>query len=163
AFGRDTPVVRPRHRGLWLGDVQAQPAQEDRVLRSQSGDRRGLRGDAADLVSQRHDLLRRRAAEPRAHAVPRLALPSGVSRTRIARDAALHRSRAQLRRSRGALVPAMLSPRLTPVKFLLVDDLEENLFALTQILARDGLELITAQSAPLALEALLAHDFALAI
>jgi signal transduction histidine kinase len=57
----------------------------------------------------------------------------------------------------------MLSSRPLPVKFLLVDDLEENLFALTQILSRDGLELVTARSALLALEALLVHDFALAI
>jgi two-component system, sensor histidine kinase and response regulator len=57
----------------------------------------------------------------------------------------------------------MLNPSLEPVKFLLVDDLEENSFALTQILAREGLELVTARSTPLALEALLVHDFALAI
>jgi two-component system sensor histidine kinase/response regulator len=57
----------------------------------------------------------------------------------------------------------MLNPRLAPVKFLLVDDLDENLSALSQILARDGLELFTARSVPLALEALLVHDFALVI
>ena len=56
-----------------------------------------------------------------------------------------------------------LTPRLPDVKVLLVDDLEENLFALTQILRRDGLELITARSGGAALELLLDHDFALAI
>jgi two-component system sensor histidine kinase/response regulator len=57
----------------------------------------------------------------------------------------------------------MLNPRLAPVKFLLVDDLDENSFTWSQILARDGLELVTARSVPLALEALLVHDFALVI
>jgi signal transduction histidine kinase len=57
----------------------------------------------------------------------------------------------------------MLTQRLPDVKVLLVDDLEENLYALTQILRRDGLQLITARSARAALEHLLVHDFALAI
>ncbi len=57
----------------------------------------------------------------------------------------------------------MLNPALPPVKFLLVDDLEENLFALEQILRRDGLLLVRAPSGRAALEALLLHDFALAI
>jgi two-component system, sensor histidine kinase and response regulator len=56
-----------------------------------------------------------------------------------------------------------LAGALPDVKFLLVDDLEENLFAFTQSLRRDGLQLITARSGPAALEALLVHDFALAI
>ncbi|MEJ7732756.1 MAG: HAMP domain-containing sensor histidine kinase [Polyangiaceae bacterium] len=50
-----------------------------------------------------------------------------------------------------------------PVKFLLVDDLEENLLALEAILARDGLTLLTASSATEALEVLLVHDVALAL
>ena len=39
-----------------------------------------------------------------------------------------------------------------PVKFLLVDDLEENLIALQALLARDGLLLHTARSGEEALE-----------
>jgi len=49
------------------------------------------------------------------------------------------------------------------VKFLLVDDLEENLLALEALLRRDGLELLEARSGPQALELLLVHDIALAI
>ncbi|MBS7813003.1 response regulator [Roseococcus pinisoli] len=49
------------------------------------------------------------------------------------------------------------------VKFLLVDDLEENLFALEALLRRDGLQLFRAKSGPEALELLLRHDFALAL
>ena len=50
-----------------------------------------------------------------------------------------------------------------PAKFLLVDDRPENLLALEGLLRRDGLELVTAQSGPEALELLLRHDFALAL
>src|SRR5262245_4593998 len=49
------------------------------------------------------------------------------------------------------------------VKFMLVDDLEENLLALEALLRRDGLELLRARSGPEALELLLVHDFALAL
>jgi signal transduction histidine kinase len=49
------------------------------------------------------------------------------------------------------------------VKFLLVDDLEENLLALEALLRREGLELLKARSGPEALELLLVHDFALAL
>jgi signal transduction histidine kinase len=49
------------------------------------------------------------------------------------------------------------------VKFLLVDDLEENLLSLRALLARDGLELLQARSAREALELLLVHDVGLAI
>src|SRR5215475_7346643 len=49
------------------------------------------------------------------------------------------------------------------VKFLLVDDLEENLLALEALLRREGLELLCARSGPEALELLLVHDFALAL
>jgi PAS domain S-box-containing protein len=55
----------------------------------------------------------------------------------------------------------MASPE--PVKFLLVDDVEENLLALDALLRRDGLELIKARSGTEALELLLVHDFALAL
>jgi len=48
-------------------------------------------------------------------------------------------------------------------KLLLVDDLEENLVALSAVLARAGVELTTARSGVEALEALLVHDFALAL
>jgi len=57
----------------------------------------------------------------------------------------------------------MQTARLPDVKFLLVDDLDENLYAFEQTLRRDGLALISARSGPSALEALLVHDFALAI
>ena len=50
-----------------------------------------------------------------------------------------------------------------PVKFLLVDDVEENLWALEGLLRRDGLEMLTARSGMEALELLLRHDFALAL
>ena len=50
-----------------------------------------------------------------------------------------------------------------PVKFLLVDDLEENLLALKALLKRDGLDFHTARSGEEALELLLAHDYALAL
>jgi PAS domain S-box-containing protein len=49
------------------------------------------------------------------------------------------------------------------VKFLLVDDLEDNLLALRALLKREGLELLQARSGPEALELLLVHDVALAI
>ena len=49
------------------------------------------------------------------------------------------------------------------VKFLLVDDLEENLVALEALLRRDELELLKARSGREALELLLAHEVALAL
>ena len=49
-----------------------------------------------------------------------------------------------------------------PIKFLLVDDVEENLLALRALLVRDGLELLEARSGPEALELLLVNDVALA-
>ena len=49
------------------------------------------------------------------------------------------------------------------VKFLLVDDLEENLISLEALLRRDGLELHTARSGADALELLLVNEYALAI
>ncbi len=48
------------------------------------------------------------------------------------------------------------------IKFLLVDDLEANLMALSGLLEREGLELYKARSGAEALELLLVHDFALA-
>ena len=50
-----------------------------------------------------------------------------------------------------------------PVKFLLVDDIEENLDALEALLRRDGLEILRAKSGFEALELLLVHDVALAL
>jgi signal transduction histidine kinase len=50
-----------------------------------------------------------------------------------------------------------------PIKFLLVDDTDENLVALDALLRHDGLELLKARSGPEALELLLAHEVALAI
>lgn len=53
---------------------------------------------------------------------------------------------------------------MTPnVRFLLVDDLEENLVALEALLARDGLDLHKARSGEDALELMLANDYALAL
>lgn len=49
------------------------------------------------------------------------------------------------------------------VKFILVDDIEENLLALEALLRRDGLELLKARSGPEALELLLQHEVALAL
>ncbi|MFD1697331.1 hybrid sensor histidine kinase/response regulator [Roseibium aestuarii] len=51
----------------------------------------------------------------------------------------------------------------TPVKFLLVDDLAENLLSLEALLRRDDLELLKARSGDEALELLLHHDVALAL
>jgi two-component system sensor histidine kinase/response regulator len=52
---------------------------------------------------------------------------------------------------------------LDSVKFLLVDDLADNLVALSALLKRSDLTLFTARSGTEALELLLQHDFALAI
>jgi signal transduction histidine kinase len=51
---------------------------------------------------------------------------------------------------------------LSPIKCLLVDDLEENLLALSALLARPDVEVLTARSGSDALELLLVHDVALA-
>jgi two-component system, sensor histidine kinase and response regulator len=51
---------------------------------------------------------------------------------------------------------------LPPIKCLLVDDLTENLLALSALLARNDVELLTARSGSEALELLLVHDVALA-
>jgi two-component system sensor histidine kinase/response regulator len=51
---------------------------------------------------------------------------------------------------------------LAPIKCLLVDDLEENLLALSALLARPDLEILTARSGSEALELLLVHEVALA-
>jgi two-component system sensor histidine kinase/response regulator len=57
-----------------------------------------------------------------------------------------------------------MSERLTePVKFLLVDDREENLVALEALLRRDDLVLLKAHSGEEALEILLQNDVALAL
>jgi two-component system, sensor histidine kinase and response regulator len=50
-----------------------------------------------------------------------------------------------------------------PVKFLLVDDVEDNLVALEALLRREGLQILTARSGPEALELLLVHEVALAL
>ena len=49
-----------------------------------------------------------------------------------------------------------------PVKFLLVDDVDDNLLVLEALLRREGLTCVKARSGTEALEALLEHDFALA-
>ncbi|HTU58707.1 MAG TPA: response regulator, partial [Polyangiales bacterium] len=49
------------------------------------------------------------------------------------------------------------------IKFLLVDDLEENLIALEALLRRDELTLLKARSGAEALELLLEHEVALAL
>ena len=50
-----------------------------------------------------------------------------------------------------------------PVKFLIVDDLEENVLVLESLLVRPGLQILTARSGREALELLLVHDVALAL
>ncbi|HWD41669.1 MAG TPA: response regulator [Fimbriimonas sp.] len=50
-----------------------------------------------------------------------------------------------------------------PVKFLLVDDKQENLFALEELLRREGLAIVTARNGQEALEQILVNEFALAI
>jgi signal transduction histidine kinase len=52
---------------------------------------------------------------------------------------------------------------MSPVSFLLVDDLEENLFALEALLRRDELSILKARSGDEALELLLKNDVALAL
>lgn len=52
---------------------------------------------------------------------------------------------------------------MSPVHFLLVDDLEENLLSLEALLRRDDLALLKARSGEEALELLLHHDVALAL
>jgi signal transduction histidine kinase len=52
---------------------------------------------------------------------------------------------------------------MSPVYFLLVDDLEENLLSLEALLRRDGLVLLKARSGDEALELLLENDVALAL
>lgn len=49
-----------------------------------------------------------------------------------------------------------------PIKFLIVDDIEENLVALEALLRRDGLTILQARSGQEALELLLVHEVALA-
>ncbi|HEX4335441.1 MAG TPA: hybrid sensor histidine kinase/response regulator [Polyangiaceae bacterium] len=57
----------------------------------------------------------------------------------------------------------MNTPARQPVKFLIVDDLEENLLVLESLLVRSGLEILKARSGREALELLLLHDVALAL
>jgi two-component system sensor histidine kinase/response regulator len=54
-------------------------------------------------------------------------------------------------------------PARLPVKFLIVDDLEENLLVLESLLRREGLEILKASSGREALELLLDHEVALAL
>jgi two-component system, sensor histidine kinase and response regulator len=49
------------------------------------------------------------------------------------------------------------------VKFLVVDDIDENIVALSALLRREGLEILVAHSGAEALELLLVHDVALAL
>jgi two-component system sensor histidine kinase/response regulator len=51
---------------------------------------------------------------------------------------------------------------LPRIKCLIVDDLQENLLALSALLQQDGIEVLTARSGSEALELLLVHEFALA-
>jgi two-component system sensor histidine kinase/response regulator len=57
----------------------------------------------------------------------------------------------------------MKKSRLPPVKFLLVDDRDDNLTALEALLKREDLEILMARSGRDALELLLTHDVALAL
>lgn len=56
-----------------------------------------------------------------------------------------------------------MTSALSPVHFLLVDDLEENLLSLEALLQRDDIVLLKARSGDEALELLLQHDVALAL
>jgi len=56
-----------------------------------------------------------------------------------------------------------MTPAMSPVCFLLVDDLEENLLSLEALLRRDGLTCLKARSGDEALELLLENDVALAL
>ncbi|MFA4952436.1 ATP-binding protein [Brevundimonas sp.] len=56
-----------------------------------------------------------------------------------------------------------MTPHDSPIKVLLVDDLEENLLALEALLQREGIHLVKATSGDQALELLLAEDVALAL
>jgi signal transduction histidine kinase len=56
-----------------------------------------------------------------------------------------------------------MPPQRAKPKLLLVDDIEDNLVALSGALGRPEIEILTATSAAAALELCLAHDFALAI
>jgi len=56
-----------------------------------------------------------------------------------------------------------MTSAMSPVCFLLVDDLEENLLSLEALLRRDGLVCLKARSGDEALELLLANDVALAL
>jgi len=56
-----------------------------------------------------------------------------------------------------------MNKRRPSVKFLLVDDLDENLLVLEALLRRDDLELLKASSGREALELMLVHEFALAL
>ena len=56
-----------------------------------------------------------------------------------------------------------MTATVSPVHFLLVDDLEQNLLSLEALLRREGLVLLKAQSGDEALELLLQHDVALAL
>ena len=56
-----------------------------------------------------------------------------------------------------------MTPAMSPVCFLLVDDLEENLLSLEALLRRDGLVCLKARSGDEALELLLDNDVALAL
>jgi two-component system sensor histidine kinase/response regulator len=60
------------------------------------------------------------------------------------------------------MTAAMTRPT-SPIKLLLVDDLAENLFSLSALLQRDGIEILEARSGAEALELLLAHSIALAL
>lgn len=57
----------------------------------------------------------------------------------------------------------MNARRPEPVKYLLVDDLDENLVALEALLRRDDVEILVAHSGREALELLLEHEIALAL
>ena len=56
-----------------------------------------------------------------------------------------------------------MTSQTNAVKFLIVDDREENLIALEALLRRDGLEILQARGGEAALELLLQHDVALAL
>src|SRR6185369_8522914 len=106
-------------------------------------------------------------------ALPRGTRPQRLPRHRLERVAALRKPRRRLRRddSRRPHLsqagPTMITrqhyPSIDVVHCLVVDDIEENLIALTALLRAENVQIHTATSGAEALDLLLRHDMALAL
>src|SRR5690554_4868977 len=93
------------------------------------------------------------SAPMRACASPATGRPSPVS---ASSSASIAGRQTQRRRRYGM-------PWREPVRFLIVDDLPENLRAMDALLRQDGLSIHQARSGTEALELLLQHEFSLAL